>query len=213
MVVVMLNNIMNHSQKNILILIIAWSIIYNSCALSKTDRLKNSEYQMAKQITKEELPMILNKIQQGNEQLYGFNSRDEFQTAEVGNPFNNYSFNGSVMEKLTTITVPVIVADEFRALSSLDYIRDTLHIVDFGASALAKEIQMVQRENIALTFVGLLRVRRIDADFIIMSKGNENLFYPLTSSKLYLSSSGVLKIEKYYTQSQILNIIKVTQNE
>jgi hypothetical protein len=204
---------MDQSQKKIVFLIIVCIIIFNSCILSRIDRRQNSEYQMAKRITRDELPMFFSKIEKGTEQLYGFSNRDELLTAGVGNPFNNYRFNGSELEKSTTITVPVIVADEYRALSSLDYIKDTLHIVDFGATVLAKEIQLVQKENITLSFVGLLRIYRIDSDFVIMSDNHENLFLPLTSAKLYLSSAGISKIEKFYTQAQILNIIQEIPNE
>jgi hypothetical protein len=177
------------------------------------DRRQNSEYQMAKRITGDELPLFFNKIEKGTEQLYGFSNRDEFLKAEVGNPFNNYRFNGSELEKSTTISVPVLVADEYRALSSLDYINNTLHIVDFGATVLAKEIQLVQKQNMTLSFVGLLRIYRINSDFIIMSDNHENLFLPLTSAKIYLASAGMPKIEKFYTQSQILDIIKEIPNE
>jgi hypothetical protein len=59
------SNSMNQSQKNIVFLIIVCIIIYNSCALSKPDRRQNSEYQMAKRITKNELPMFFNKIEIG----------------------------------------------------------------------------------------------------------------------------------------------------
>ena len=202
---------MNHQYKITLLLL--WVLIHGSCASLKTTQTYNQEFSQAKQTAQKELSATLEKIPNGTETQYGFNSRDEFQSAEIGNPFNYYGFNGSTLEKSKTVTIPIIVADEFRALASVDYITDTLHIVDFGATELAREIQKVQKENASLTFVGLLRVYQIRSDFVIMAKSNEYIFFPLTSATMYLQSSGLSKAEKHYTQSQIAEIIKSAPNE
>ena len=198
---------MNHIYQYRIILLFICVIIYNSCVTLNIDK---SEYSIVKQIAKKELPMVLDKIPLGNELRYGFNNRNEFQLAEIGNPINYYSINNLELVKSPTITVPVIVNGEYKALASIDYVNDSLHIVDFGANELAKEIQIVQKENTNLSIVGLLRVYEISSDFVIMSKNNGNLFIPLTSAKIYLQSLRLTKIEKYYTQGQITEIIKKT---
>lgn len=97
-------------------------------------------------------------------------------------------------------------------MARLDYIKDTLQIVDFGAYALAKEIQIIQKENTNLSFVGLLRIYKIRADFVIMSKSNEYIYFPLSSAKIFLQSIGE-PIDIYYGRTQIRNIINSIKNE
>jgi hypothetical protein len=200
-------------QRLFLFLIFIWIVIICSCRTMKKVNIQNSEFSSVEQTLRRDLPVILEKIPAGYELLYGFRNRDEFQKAEPGKPFNYFSYNGSGLEKSSTISVPVIVENEYRALASMDYIKDTLHIVDFGANGLAKEIQLVQNKNSSLFFVGLLRLYRISSDFAIMSQNQDYLFFPLSSAKIYLQSIGVSKIENYYNQDQILKIIKEIKHE
>ena len=175
--------------------------------------IQNSVDSPFKSTFERELPLILEKIPVNYVLQYGFSNRDEFSKAVAGKPFNYFSYNGSVLEKSSTVIIPVVVGNEFRALASLDYIKDTLHIVDFGANGLAREIQSVQSDNSSLSFVGLLRIYSISIDFAIMAQDQEYLFFPLSSAKAYLQSKGITKIDEYYNHNQVLKLINEIRNE
>ena len=159
------------------------------------------------QTVQNELPQILEEIPFGKEELYGFRNRNEFLNTTVDEPFQFYTLTDNKLKNTSSYRVPIIVENEFRALATVEYIKDTLHIVDFGANILAKEIQGVCKENTKFKFIGILRIYNIHSDFLVMSNKQENLFIPLTSAKLYLYSVGISDIEKYYTINQIINLL------
>jgi hypothetical protein len=160
------------------------------------------------QIAIKELPGTLGMIPVGKEQLYGFKDRDEFQEAKIDEPFDFFSIQNNNLTKSSTVMVPVTVDNEYRALVSIDSVRGSQHIVDFGAEGLAKEIQQLKNENPNYTFEGLLRIYSISADFLILSDKSGNYYFPLTSARTYIISTGITKTEKYYTYNQVLNLIQ-----
>lgn len=58
-----------------------------------------------------------------------------------------------------------------------------------------------------MKFIGLLRAYKISSDFAIMQENKENVYLPLTSAKMYLTSSGT-PIENFYTQDDLVSILK-----
>jgi hypothetical protein len=188
-------------------------IIISACGTARKAVIQHPEELLFKKTFERELPMILEKIPVNYELLYGFRNRDEFQEAYAGIPFNYFSYNDSVMEKSLAAVIPVLVGNEYRALVSLDYVRDTLHIVDFGAKGLAKEIQEVISNNNSMSFIGLLRIYRVNIDFAILTQSREYMFFPLTSAKSYLRSKGIPVTYEYYNQNQVLTLLSKINNE
>ena len=180
-------------------------IFFSSCLTYRND---NKKYHAILLTAQKELSQTLNKIPTGQEELYGFNSKSEIENAEIGKPFEFYTLEDEELKRTSSYRVPVLVADEFRALATIEIINDTLHIVDFGATMLAKEIQTACNENSTMNFVGILRIYSLFSDYVIMSKKQEYFLIPLTSAKIYLKTIGISNPENYYSKNQILNLIK-----
>lgn len=180
-------------------------IFLSSCLTYKND---NKKYHAVLVTAQKEILQTLNKIPPGQEELYGFNTKSEIENAAIGTPFDFYTIENEELKRTSSYRVPVLVADEFRALATIEMINDTLHIVDFGATILAKEIQTVCNENSTMNFVGILRIYSIFSDFVIMSKKQQYFLIPLTSAKIYLKTIGISNPENYYSKNQLLNLIK-----
>lgn len=195
------------------ILFYFWLAFLSSCGTTNKMTVQNTAESRSRDTFERELPFILEKIPVNYELQYGFRNREEFSKADAGKSFNYFSYNGSFLEKSSTIIIPVIVGNEFRALASLDYIRDTLHIVDFGARDLAKEIQTIQRNNSNMSFAGLLRIYKVSIDFAIMTQDQNYLFFPMISAKTYLKTTGIPVTENYYNNNQIISLIARIRDE
>jgi len=183
-------------------------MFFSSCIVHRNNNVQKKRNDEVVQITQKELPQILKKIPLGYEENYGFHNREELQNALAGKPFNCYSLIDNELKSTSTFRIPITVEQEFRALATVEYIKDTLHVVDFGANVLAKEIQAVCNENSNMVFLGILRIYSINSDFLVMTEGQQDFFIPLTSAKMYLKNNNFSSIEKYYTKDQIINIIK-----
>jgi len=178
---------------------------FTSCLTIKKNNKNFSEITLTAQ---KELSQTLSKIPAGYEDLYGFKNKSEIENAEIGNPFEFYKIENEELKKTSSFRVPIIVAEEFRALATIEYIGDTYHVVDFGSTVLANEIQKVCRENPKMSFAGILRVYDIFSDFMMMSKKQDYIFIPLTSAKIYLKTIGISNPENYYSKNQIIQLIK-----
>lgn len=190
------------------ILLFFFIISFISCSTIKKNITQKKDFSEIVKIAQKELSQILNKIPNGEEKLYGFNNAEEIANVKINNPIEFYKIENEELKTTSSYRVPITVADEFRALATIEYINDTPHIVDFGANILAKEIQTVCKENSKMNFVGILRIYDMYSDFIIMSKKQNYFFIPLTSAKMYLKSIGISNPDNYYSKSQVLSFIK-----
>jgi len=156
-----------------------------------------------------ELPDYLNQIPAGDEMLYGFYNREEFEEAYLGQLFQVYLINArtnNTSYKLFTYNeyrIPVMVKGKFRALITVSQRDDEWHIVDFGAIKLAKEMgEIIKEINPASEDDGIfLRIYGPDCDFIAFKK-NENevescLFHPLESANDYIEANNKEKLSFY----------------
>ena len=171
---------------------------------------------------KKELLQTLKKIPIGDEHVYGFNNREEFNNASLGQLLKVYYINskGSVkgLQILTNneYRLPVIVGTEFRALLTVSLIDGNWHIVDFGAVGLAKDIEnYLNLVHPNKDYAGVfLRIYGINSDFIASKKEDQLVdscnFYPLQSAKIYLDAAGFIK-KDYYNLSSLFQIIKNTK--
>lgn len=191
-------------------LLLLSSLFFTSCLNQKETAQKKEIFKVV-QTTKKELPQVLEKIPAGYEQSYGFESKDEFLNSKVGKPFRFFTIKNNQLTDTSPYTLPITVDNQFRALATVEYINDTLHIVDFGSNVLAKEIQTVCNENKQLRFTGILRVYEIYSDFLMVNSKGQNQFIPLTSAKLFLKNNINKPIQRYYNETQIINFLKTVK--
>ncbi len=196
-------------RKSQLVLIIFFGSFLGSCIVYRESNVRQREKNEVVKITQKELPKILEKIPLNYEENYGFHSREEFQNALAGTPFNCYTLMDNELKNSPTYRVPIAVDQEFRALVTVEYINDTYHVVDFGANVLAKEIQMVCNENPNMVFLGILRIYSINSDFLVMKKDQQEVLVPLTSAKMFLKSKNILNIDNYYTKDQVFKLVGI----
>lgn len=181
-----------------------------SCKAKKTTSntpVSVSESDKVSIAAQKELPTMLARIPVGSETLYGFNNREEINAATAGQPFEYFGFNDTGFIQSFGFQVPVVVDNQYRSLATMIYTGNEYHLLDFGATVLAKEIQSTQKNYANMKFIGLLRAYKISSDFAIMQENKENVYLPLTSAKMYLTSSGT-PIENFYTQDQLVSILK-----
>jgi hypothetical protein len=189
-----------------LIYLILLLFLFNSCFIFRHETKNTKDLYVT--AAEKDLQQILEKIPIGNEESYGFKNREEFENAEIEDPIDFFTFINDSIQSVETVRLPVSVEDEFRSLATVEYIDGELHIVDFGANVLAQEIQKVCNENINYKLIGILRVYNITSDFLIMSKENQDIYIPLTSAKMYLQNTKNEIPKKYYTENEIINLLK-----
>ena len=141
-------------------------------------------------VAKLELQDLLHELPEGSEINFGFNNRSEFNSAILGEPFSLYRLENDKLVKSSIITIPLIVNEKFISLLRIDSIENELHIVDFGASELASEIQSETQKYSNLSFNGILRLYSLYIDFIIMSSENVYYYVPLSSARAFMRDSG-----------------------
>ena len=139
-----------------------------------------------------QLDDYLNKIPVGKEKLFGFNDRDEFMEAEIGNAYEVFTVNTKFFEAenlaiedsyITTTNnwrVVILVNNEYRALLTVSKENNEWQVVKLGAKGLANELNDFSQEHPQLINSKILRVFQLKADFIVTS---QNIIYPLTSGK------------------------------
>jgi len=91
-----------------LFLFYIWILFLSSCGTAKKITIQNSVESPFKNTFERKLPSILEKIPVNYELQYGFSNRDEFPKAVAGKSFNYFSYNGSVLEKSSTVIIPAI---------------------------------------------------------------------------------------------------------
>lgn len=164
---------------------------------------------------KAELLDYLNKIPEGQETMFGFNDRAEFLAAEIGNPYEMITLKKDFLkdEKLVSDKdylistnnwrVPIVVANEARALLTVSKIDNQWKVVKIGAKGLANELQIFNRNNIFSGELKMFRVFQLQSDFLLTE---ENIVYPLTSAKKLLEIK--LKENISYSLDDLLSLLK-----
>ncbi len=153
------------------------------------------------------LPFFLSHIPSGEEKGYGFNSREEFDGAELGPPYEMHTIyperllKGETVDPGMIVSVrewrfPVKCAGRARALLTVAEKEGKWQAVDIGAAGLATEIDRLEK-TLSLTensTRGILRLYQIKADLLVVSEKpariEEGKFYPLPSFLYSLRAEG-----------------------
>lgn len=126
---------------------------------------------------KENVNSFLNLIPQGQEQEYGFNSREDFKKVTIGESYQVYFVerkNGEVNLLATnTFRVPVLVNGKSVALLTVKRNKNgETKIVDFGATKLAKELEAFENSFQSKNERVLVRNTFLKQDFIVPQLSN-----------------------------------------
>mgnify|MGYP001445409698 CR=1 FL=1 len=142
-------------------------------------------------ISMKDLYHFLEDIPVGQEQMFGFNNRQEIYKSELGTPYEIFTLSDSffldekidVSKKYVKSTgvwrIPIIIDDKYRSLVTVVMENNSWKIVSIGARGLAEELAEFERNQTSLKHFNILRVFQIKGDFILTSS---NIVYPLTSA-------------------------------
>jgi len=152
------------------------------------------------------LQLVLEKIPANDEISFGFNNREEFKIAVLGEPleFIWYASTNDTSSKVWR--VPIVVNGEYRALLNVQKVKNNYKVTDFGASVLAVDIQKAINENTDKKINGILRFATITSDFLIVSKGEREEYLPLTSTKMFINSRN-LELQTTYSPSDLIELL------
>lgn len=156
---------------------------------------------------KENISIVLNKIPQNKEHQFGFNNREEFDVATIGDALQLIHYGDTLNGENYIWRVPIIVNGEYRALLTIYQDSSSFKIADFGAAVLAKDIQQKINQNPNLFVSGILRIHSISGDFLIVKSDKTEIYIPLTSAIHYISSKGI-EVKSYYNLADIKKLIK-----
>ena len=152
------------------------------------------------------LQSVLEKIPINDEISYGFNSREEFKQAEIGNPLEFIWYSETKDNSNKTWRVPIVVNGEYRALLNVQNLGNEFKIADFGASVLAEDIQKTMNESTDKNVSGVLRLTAITSDFLIVKNGEKEEYLPLTSAKMFINSRN-MELQKTYSPSDLIELL------
>ena len=174
------------------------------------------------------LDKFLPMIPSGYENLYGFNSREDFLKADAGTPYEVYSISteflkneGSDMKDYFYQTdewrVPVIVNGRMCCLLTVVKENELYKCVDLGGAALANELSNYEKFfNSELQKKAILRLYQINCDFLVFIPKNGSLsngdFYALSSSRTSLGTYQTIG-ESAYRFDEVSPVIKLKYSE
>jgi|GEM_PF-1449453 len=164
------------------------------------------------------LPVFLQKIPAGSEERYGFASRDLFETATLGAPYQVCTLHPAEAQKaqpaitpLQEWRFPVMAKGTACTLLTVAHFKGAWRAVDIGAAVLARDLQNLrQQAPKGADRHMLLRLYQAKSDFLLTTAKDttpeQGSLYPLTSAirELKLETGGV----KAYSLPTVLPAIR-----
>ncbi len=194
----------NIRNTRIITLVLIYLFFFSFTGLSQS---KSNEKAKLNAFIKENISSVLNKIPQNKEQQFGFNNREEFDIATIGDALQLIHYGDTLNNENYIWRIPILVNGEYRALLTIYQDSNGYKIADFGAAVLAKDIQQKINQNPNRTIYGILRIHSISGDFLIVKDDNTDIYIPLTSAIYYISSKGI-EVKSYYNLADIKKLIK-----
>ena len=148
----------------------------------------------ASDVARRQLSAFLSRIPQGQEQRYGFDSRQQFDASEVGSAYRMLTIQPftsrqqPVVVELSEWRVPVVVQGTYRSLLTVANTGKGLQVVEVGAAALCTELGSL--EALASTLPGsvraIVRVYQLQSDFLAVLSAQDAYraawYYPMQSA-------------------------------
>lgn len=178
---------MKHTQKVCVFSMLFIFLLVSMMPAATGSFTKLDEIKLA---TTQQLVTWLDKIPCGQEQYFGFTSRDEFASATIGNPIQTYYFSDELEEATEELLVPsnewrvpVLVNNEYRALLTVTPVEGAFKVVNIGAAGLARELgTKTGHRNM------LLRSFKAKCDFLVADNAGKGIMLmPLQSARKNLS--------------------------
>jgi hypothetical protein len=147
---------------------------------------------------------LLRAVPAGQEQRFGFSSREGFADATLARPYEMVTLGRTPggergaghpwrLRALGPWRVPVVSGGRFRALITVGRIDHRLEAVELGAAGLARELEAVEQrvgESRGPLRRALLRIFELRSDLALVAAGDDALesgtLYPLASARSFL---------------------------
>jgi len=170
------------------------------------------------------LPDWLEKIPAGSESNYGFQSRDEFSRAGLGDPIGIFDLGDEFYTQTDQAPrlastgewrIPVTVDQKIRAMVTVAKQNNSWVIVDFGATGLAEGINNYESKLTADQFrrIKILYLYQPLSKFLFYddpaSGPDQIVLLPLRSAVDYLESQG-LQTTKTLTLGEVVKIVRAS---
>jgi hypothetical protein len=161
-------------------------------------------------IVKNQIEINLSKIPEGKENLFGFNSRNDFKNCKAGDPIRVVTLVDDALVELNEWRVPIVLDGRNKLFFTIQKNSVDYEIVDIGGVELAQEIQKIKIDNVPVKY--LIRLHRLHIDFV--SKGfssnlDEEVIVPLQSARIFLSSNIVFSEKRFFSFQNLLVITKL----
>jgi len=177
---------------------------------------QTNQIKTVKNIANIQLGDYLEKIPLGQEEMFGFNNREDFAQAEIGIPYEVLTLNADFFDdenirrdknyimSTENWRVPIIVDNKYKSLLTVSRLNNKYNVVKIGANGLANELEIFKQNHPSINTPNILRVFQLKVDFILTS---QNLIYPLTSA----SNGLLINSDVAYSVYDILTLIKNTK--
>lgn len=121
-----------------------------SCSQSKEIQTASSTLEKKLiEVAKEMLGTFLQKIKNGDEEKFGFNTRNEMEQATVGDtPYQMYVICNGVETPTNLWRIPILVQSKNRAFITVDWVDNSWRAVDFGAAQLAESLSTLDSDMV-----------------------------------------------------------------
>ncbi len=180
----------------------------------------------------EGLPAYLELIPIGQEELFGFNNRAEFEQIRIGIPIQLYKFSGELKDlkknaknkdfliKLNIWDVPLEINNKPRCLLRIVENNDScLQIVSIGSNIIANEIYEISKGYLieGKSKISLLNVFEFNSSFLVIENQNngdknygEMLFSPFSDAKRNLHKNDTFDPynKKNYNRDELISIVE-----
>jgi hypothetical protein len=160
------------------------------------------------------LENYLNKIPDGKEIDFGFNSKEEFNKILFGNPLQIYTISEDLSSDIyfspTTIwKVPLIVDDSYRCFLDILLINGAYKVVGMGLNKLASDLDAYERHR----HLKVINDRAIFIDyslsayFLVIKDASNNInFFPFRPMTFF--NSNEFSNKEKYSSNEIFEMLK-----
>lgn len=196
---------------------------------------ENDFYSDIKRTAKDALPEFLNYIPEGFESQYGFNSRNEFSMADIGNVYEVYTISTDFLsmpgtdlklfvKPIEQFRVEVIVNNEVRTFVNVSKVNDKYKVVDLGGAELSKEFERILKDARDVNPRRIIfRLFQAECDFLATTSNFENAmtggkeiesfnFYATLSSRIIFRNNNLIS-GKIYSFTELEPLIREKYSE
>lgn len=166
--------------------------------------------EIIKNMVKNQIKINLSKIPANKENLFGFNSRNDFKNCKVGYPIRVITLSENILVELNEWRVPIILDGRNKLFFTVQKNSSDFEVVDIGGVDLAQEIQEIKINTMPIKY--LIRLFNLHIDFVshdLLSNLDEEIIIPLQSAKKFLDTNLVYSEKNVLSFRNLLEITKL----